>query len=132
MNHCNYLSTQYCENSTKSSLSATHLWGNVVIQLVFGIFLEIVHNWKRVATIYLVSVFGGSLFISVLDNAYVVGASGGVYGLLFSHFATIVLNWHEMENKYGEIIYICIYFGINLARSSQKDSHVRFQSAKAD
>ncbi|XP_037029725.1 protein rhomboid-like [Bradysia coprophila] len=79
--------------------SPSHLWHNAAMQVSFGGLLEIIHSWKRIGLIYVASVFGGSLFISVLDNVYTVGASSGVYGLAFAHLATITLNWNEMDKK---------------------------------
>lgn len=80
------------------------------MQLILGVFLEIVHKWKRIAIIYLASVFGGSLCVTVLDNAaYSVGASAGVMGMLFSHLATIILNWNEMERKFTRLFCVALY-----------------------
>ncbi len=80
------------------------------MQLVLGVFLEIVHKWKRISIIYLAAVFGGSLSVTVLDNAYYsLGASGGVMGLLFSHLATVILNWNEMERKFARFFCLALY-----------------------
>jgi rhomboid-related protein 1/2/3 len=71
---------------------ASHLWGNLVFQLILGVLLETVHHWKRVATIYVAGVLGGSLAITVLNpESYGVGASAGVYALLIAHLATIIM-----------------------------------------
>lgn len=88
----------------------SHLWGNLVMQLILGVFLEIVHEWKRIAVIYLASGFGGTLCITALDNtSYSVGASGAVMGLLFSHLSTIILNWNEMEKKIARFFCVALY-----------------------
>lgn len=100
------------------------------MQLLCGACLEILHHRKRIAIIYLASVLGGSLFISVLDNGYTVGASAGVFGLMFAHFATITLNWNEMERKcyllYTLIIYIIYDTSLTLYNDLvlKKNSHV--------
>lgn len=104
-----------------SSYSYMHLWGNLIMQLILGVFLEIVHQWKRIAIIYLAAVFGGSLCTTVLDNtSYAVGASGGVMGLVFSHVATIILNWNEMDRKFSRLfcvsVYICYDVGADVYR----------------
>ncbi len=102
------------------------------MQLLCGGCLEIVHNWNRIAIIYFASVLGGSLFISVLDNRYTVGASGGVFGLMFACFATIILNWNEMDRKlcllYSLIAYIIYDTSLNLFSDlvHNKNTHVRF------
>lgn len=100
------------------------------MQLICGACLEILHHFKRIAIIYFASVLGGSLFISVLDNVYTVGASAGVFGLMFAQFATITLNWNEMERKccllHTLIIYIIYDTILNLYNDLvlNKDSHV--------
>ncbi|XP_037043160.1 rhomboid-related protein 2-like [Bradysia coprophila] len=100
----------------------SHLLGNLVMQLILGVFLEIVHEWRRIAIIYLASGFGAALCVTVLANtSYGGGASGAVMGLLFSHLATIVLNWNEMERKFlalyiiydvGRDVYTEVYLDI--------------------
>lgn len=77
---------------------------------------EIIHKWTRIALIYLVSVIGGSLFITVLNpNSYAVGASAGVYGLLFSHLSTIILYWKEMDKKALRLAMLLAYIIIDIA-----------------
>lgn len=92
-----------------------------------------VHHCKRISLIYLASVWGGALFISVLDNRYTVGASGGVYGLAFSHLATITLNWNEMDRKCCGLFSLSMYFvydaGFALFNGlirNNKNSHVKY------
>lgn len=79
-------------------------------QIVIGVFLEIVHGWKRVSIIYLASVFGGSLFVSLADRySYSYGASSGVYGMIFSHLASLILNWNEVNRKFARLFCILFY-----------------------
>ncbi|KAJ6639154.1 Protein rhomboid [Pseudolycoriella hygida] len=111
--------------------NASHLWHNVIMQLIFGSFLELVHKWKRIAIIYFASVVGGALFISVLGSSYTVGASGGVYGLAFSHLATLTLNWSEMDKKFCSVFTLSVYIvydaGFNLFNgliSNNRRSHI--------
>lgn len=101
------------------------------MQLILGVLLEIIHSWKRIAVIYLASVLGGTLFISVLHTGvYTVGASAGVYGLLFSHISTILLNWNEMDRKCCRVFWLLLYIvfdvGLNIYSElrTQHDSHV--------
>lgn len=102
------------------------------MQLILGVLLEIIHQSKRIAIIYLASVFGGSLSISVLDGtSYTVGASAGVMGLLFSHLSTIILNWNEMDRKFCRLFWLLLYIGLDIGLSiylglfSKEDSNVR-------
>ncbi|EDW30100.1 GL22508 [Drosophila persimilis] len=55
-----------------------HLGFNIIIQLFFGIPLEVMHGTGRIGVIYLAGVFAGSLGTSVVDSeVFLVGASGG-------------------------------------------------------
>ena len=66
--------------------SRPHLIGNMVMQCVVGIPLEMSHGSWRVTVVYLFGVIAGSLASSVFDpKTYLGGASGGVYALIFSH-----------------------------------------------
>lgn len=98
-----------------NSFRLSHLWNNVVFQLILGILLEIVHGWKRISIIYFLSVVGGSLFATLLDpESYAVGCSGAVYGLLLAHMSTIIINWNEMDRKCCRVFclsaFICFIF----------------------
>ncbi|KAG4072429.1 hypothetical protein HA402_004361 [Bradysia odoriphaga] len=91
-----------------------HLWSNMLLQMILGVLLEIVHHWKRISVIYFASVVGGSLFMTVLSpREYVVGASAGVYGLLFSHLSNIILNWNEMDWKRCRLFWLVLYILFN-------------------
>lgn len=82
----------------------------MMLQAILGVLLEIVHNYKRISVVYLTSVLGGSLFMTVLSpRTYVVGASGGVYGLLGSHLSTIILNWNQMDWKRCRLFWLLFY-----------------------
>lgn len=88
----------------------------MLLQLILGVLLEIVHHCKRISVIYFASVLGGSLFVTVLSpTEYVVGASAGVYGLLFSHLSTIILNWNEMDRKRCRLFWLILYIVINFS-----------------
>ncbi|KAK7507413.1 hypothetical protein BaRGS_00001348, partial [Batillaria attramentaria] len=66
--------------------------------VVVGIPLEMVHGSFRIFIVYMAGVLAGSLGTSVFDmNAFLVGASGGVYALLAAHLANILLNYSQME-----------------------------------
>ncbi|KAJ8352917.1 hypothetical protein SKAU_G00243930 [Synaphobranchus kaupii] len=74
-----------------------HILGNLVMQLVLGIPLELVHKGFEVGMVYLAGVLAGSLASSIFDplNA-LVGASGGVYALMGGYFMNAVVNFREM------------------------------------
>ncbi|XP_015114466.1 rhomboid-related protein 2-like [Diachasma alloeum] len=75
-----------------------HLVGNLLVQILLGIPLEMVHRWWRVLIIYFAGVIAGSLGTSVaLPNSSLNGASGGVYALMTAHLAAIIMNWQQMK-----------------------------------
>lgn len=84
-----------------------HLTFNLIVQIIIGIPLEMVHGSSRIACIYMAGVLAGSLGTSIFDrNAFLVGSSGGVYGMLAAHLANIMLNYNNME--YGMIRLLAI------------------------
>lgn len=69
----------------------SHILGNILMQLLLGLPLEVVHKW-RIVVVYLCGVLAGSLGTSLTTpNIFLVGASAGVYALLTAHLATIFL-----------------------------------------
>ncbi|XP_006031967.1 rhomboid-related protein 2 [Alligator sinensis] len=79
-----------------------HILGNLVLQLILGIPLEMVHKGHRVGLVYLAGVIGGSLASSVFDPMRaLVGASGGVYALIGGYFMNILVNFREMIPLFG-------------------------------
>ncbi|XP_015114444.1 rhomboid-related protein 2 [Diachasma alloeum] len=89
-----------------------HLTGNLLVQILLGIPLEMVHKWWRVLSVYFAGVVAGSLGTSVADpNTYLAGASGGVYALITAHVATIIMNWQQM--KYA-VVQLCVFSVITI------------------
>ncbi|KAK6052689.1 peptidase, S54 family, partial [Cooperia oncophora] len=71
-----------------------HITYNVLTQLLLGVPLELVHQW-RVIVVYLAGVLSvSSLLVSAVDpHVFLAGASGGVYALLAAHLAELIMNW---------------------------------------
>lgn len=87
-----------------------HLGFNVVIQLFYGVPLEVMHGSARIGIIYCAGVFAGSLGTSVVDSeVYLVGASGGVYAMLAAHFANITLNYRQMRYAVVQLLSVLIF-----------------------
>nr|XP_020839265.1 rhomboid-related protein 2 isoform X2 [Phascolarctos cinereus] len=69
-----------------------HICGNVLMQLLLGLPLEMVHKGHRVGLVYLSGVFAGSLGSSVCEPFQaLVGASGGVYALTGGYFMNVLV-----------------------------------------
>ncbi|XP_023326648.1 protein rhomboid [Eurytemora carolleeae] len=76
-----------------------HVSFNVVIQLMLGVPLEMVNGWWRVAVVYISGVLAGSLWTSIIKpGVFLSGGSGGVYALIMSHLATVIMNYREMPH----------------------------------
>uniref|UniRef100_A0A3Q2TJM6 rhomboid protease n=1 Tax=Fundulus heteroclitus TaxID=8078 RepID=A0A3Q2TJM6_FUNHE len=68
-----------------------HIVGNLLMQLVLGIPLELVHKGHEVGAVYLAGVLA-SLASSIFDPvSALVGASGGVYALIGGYFMNAVV-----------------------------------------
>ncbi|XP_034358813.1 rhomboid-related protein 2 isoform X3 [Arvicanthis niloticus] len=79
-----------------------HIVGNLFMQLVLGIPLEMVHKGLRVGLVYLAGVLAGSLASSIFDPLKsLVGASGGVYALMGGYFMNVIVNFREMIPAFG-------------------------------
>ncbi|XP_010624157.1 rhomboid-related protein 2 isoform X2 [Fukomys damarensis] len=79
-----------------------HIVGNLFMQLVLGIPLEMVHKGLRVGLVYLAGVIAGSLASSIFDPLKsLVGASGGVYALMGGYFMNVLVNFREMIPAFG-------------------------------
>ena len=69
---------------------------NIFLQLIVGLPLEMTHGTKKVTIVYFFGVISGSLSTSVFDQTvYLAGASGGCYGLIAAHIATLIINWND-------------------------------------
>ena len=68
-----------------------HIVFNLLIQLLLGIPLEMVHRWWRILLIYFTGAVAGSLATSISDpQAYLAGASGGVYAIIAAHLGVLL------------------------------------------
>jgi len=91
-----------------------HITFNLLIQLLLGIPLEMVHRWWRILLIYLTGAIAGSLVTSISDpEAYLAGASGGVYAIIAAHLANVIFNWSEMEFPALRLLAFLLLAGID-------------------
>ncbi|XP_078490853.1 rhomboid-related protein 2-like isoform X1 [Ciona intestinalis] len=95
-----------------------HILGNVVLQLMFGLPLEMVHKSYRVAIVYMSGVLAGSLASSIFDPfVYLVGASGGVYALLGGYLSNVITNWSRLAFNGLHLLLVVIIVGVDLGFS---------------
>ncbi|CAJ0942512.1 unnamed protein product, partial [Mesorhabditis belari] len=87
-----------------------HLIGNLVMQLLVGIPLEVVHKIWRIGPLYLMAVIAGALLQYPLDpSVLLVGASAGVYALILAHLANVFINWAEMPFRWLRLLVIAVW-----------------------
>ncbi|GMS88309.1 hypothetical protein PENTCL1PPCAC_10484, partial [Pristionchus entomophagus] len=99
----------------------SHLAGNIIMQCLIGVPLEIVHKVWRIGPLYTMAVLSGALLQYLLDpKVSLVGASGGVYALITAHLANVFLNWNEMPFRWVRIgivgFYLCFDIGMVVYR----------------
>ncbi|KAF6715002.1 Rhomboid-related protein 2 [Oryzias melastigma] len=93
-----------------------HILGNLLMQLLVGIPLEMVHKGFEVGMVYTAGVIAGSLASSIFDPLKgLVGASGGVYALLGGYFMNAIVNFREMNPLFRvfRILIIVIIVGFD-------------------
>lgn len=88
-----------------------HLINNVISILLCGTLYEITEGPIRYISIWISSSAIGFGFHGILKpNTYALGASGVVYGLIWSQLSILLLNWKEMPLKYVRLIIIILLF----------------------
>ncbi|GMR40950.1 hypothetical protein PMAYCL1PPCAC_11145, partial [Pristionchus mayeri] len=92
-----------------------HLAGNIIMQCIIGIPLEIVHKVWRIGPLYTMAVVSGALLQYTLDaKVSLVGASGGVYSLITAHLANVFLNWAEMPFRWVRLGIVGFYLTFDI------------------
>lgn len=66
-----------------------HILLNMYSLWIFGEAIEQYIGAKKFLTLYLLSIVGGSLAFIFFDSGWVVGASGGIFGLMGAYFIII-------------------------------------------
>ena len=95
-----------------------HILGNVILQLMVGVPLEMVHKSLRVFLVYIAGVLAGSLASSIFDPfIYLVGASGGVYALLGGYLSNVFLNWNKLAFNGLHLLVVFAIAGIDIGFS---------------
>lgn len=82
--------------------NAIHICMNMLEFCIFGTMVEYDHGFIRTLLIHFCAILGGTYGVGwesrITGKAtYVIGESGGNFGLLSSQIGNLVLNWGEME-----------------------------------
>ncbi|OXA37948.1 Rhomboid-related protein 1 [Folsomia candida] len=93
-----------------------HLWVNITGQLILGVLFNVSnHHWAALGAIYLTSVIGGSLAITLFSpKVYASGASAGQYGILFAHMAVLGVSWHEAKWRRCRLFLLALYLILDI------------------
>lgn len=89
--------------------SHAHLWINVALLILAGTPLELVHDGYIVYGTYIAGSIMGCMINYWVSHNFLVGASAGVYSVLFLHISNFIINGDVFEAKY-----IIIQFLLNL------------------
>ncbi|KAL3521506.1 hypothetical protein ACH5RR_019655 [Cinchona calisaya] len=93
-----------------------HLISNMLCLALIGIRLEQQCGFVRIAAIYLLSGFGGTVLSSLfIQKSISVGASGALFGLLGAMLSELITNWNIYTNKVAALVTILVIVIINLA-----------------
>jgi len=97
-----------------------HLIGNVILQLVVGVLLELIFKW-RICIIFIFGIISGSLASSVFDPyVKLLGSSGGSYALIGAYLILFLRRFREFPKPVRYIngaiasclfLYVCIDLG---------------------
>ncbi len=85
--------------SALAHITAERLCSNLLILILLGGPMEMYHGWYVVAPGWLLGVIGGNLLSAVTERpcTALVGASGGIYGLIGMFVAEMVLSWKSLK-----------------------------------
>lgn len=112
-----------------------HVGVNMMGLCIYGTMLEWDHASWRVILVHLASILGGAFGVGWESrfrggkSMNVIGASGGVYGLLASEVSNLTLNWSEFSTLqravYLTILLSCIAsdVGVNIAMYNKNISY---------
>ncbi|KAH7623225.1 putative Rhomboid-like protease 4 [Nannochloris sp. 'desiccata'] len=106
-----------------------HIFSNCMLLVALGGLMEIEHGWLRIAPGWFLSALGGNLMSSVVEGSCiaVVGASGGIYGLIGMFIMEMFINWKALKRKMTRIVILVsfsIIFGISIATDRAGTSHL--------
>ncbi|XP_034666493.1 protein rhomboid [Drosophila subobscura] len=90
---------------------AWHLTLNICLQCFIGVCLELEQGHCRLAVVYFAGGLAGALANAWLQpHLLLLGASAGVYAMLFSHVPHLVLNFHQLSHRFARIAALLILF----------------------
>ena len=113
-----------------------HLWVNVFMLLLAGIPLELIHDGANVSMIFTAGTIIGAFLSYATDTSLLLGASAGVYAVLFAHIGNTIMNGDLMSPKnlgitlilniplLGLFLYDVINIGLNKDSGTSFTAHL--------
>eukprot|EP00929_Paragymnodinium_shiwhaense_P014472 TRINITY_DN12237_c0_g2_i1.p1 TRINITY_DN12237_c0_g2~~TRINITY_DN12237_c0_g2_i1.p1 ORF type:complete len:781 (+),score=129.99 TRINITY_DN12237_c0_g2_i1:190-2532(+) len=99
-----------------SHADVVHLAGNSILNVVFGVPLELFYGSPLLMGMYMLGVIGAACVKSIVDiHSSVVGMSGGSYSLVGMHVADLVLNWHEKRHRWLHLAAVNLFVSMDLS-----------------
>ena len=100
-------------------LNLMHILINMMLLITYGILLSWTHENWRIALIHTFAIFNGAFAVGIEQRIYnpvnglqMIGASGGIYGLLSSQFGNLILNWQELDIIQKIVYPSCLFSAI--------------------
>lgn len=96
--------------------SEFHLWSNVSMLLTAGVIFELIHGTVTTFVVFIVGGTTGILtFVAFNSQATsIVGASAGVYAIIASYGASLVLNWKETPLKQVWLLVFLVFVALEI------------------
>jgi membrane associated rhomboid family serine protease len=110
-------------------MTATHLWSNAVVMLTAGTLLEVTEGSAHVVLVAFGSGVVGFGYHGIFSTARVRGASGAIYGVLWSQLALLALNWREMLGRWLRLFIAVVLLAVELMMYHvQRDRAISYES----
>lgn len=110
-------------------LSDAHLLSNMVVLLTSGLLLEVTEGSVHLMLVSLASGVIGAGYHGLYSSARVRGASGAIYGILWSQISLLLLNFAEMPGRWLRTLVALVLLGAEMATYQlQHDDRVSYQA----
>lgn len=91
-----------------------HLCFNLIVLLIVGTRMEFSFSFARVALVYLIAGFAGSVLSALFVQMQVfAGAGGAICGLIGAGLADLAMNWVVTERRIFKLVDLTLFFLIS-------------------
>lgn len=98
-----------------SHLNFAHITQNMIMLALLGYFLEFTEGFRHVATV----LWGGGCLGAAFHGVFVPsmkvrGASGAIYGVMWSQLSLLLLNWNEMPLRWVRLVLCTLLLSMDI------------------